>query len=205
MPSIDSGAAEFWCLRNHRHDRREDAVACDGLGGPRPPHPTCIETTTAADPYRRTWVCGPDCPTPIGPDAGRDARRRVRAIEERNRASRALDRFIESLYFYGPALPADRAAASASLMEAVGDYVLARIGDTPSETHHNRHYGVPTLPANYWRLRMRRDDDAPKVVCDPPCCPCAADGACACAVEPDPCAGGRCPDPEAHAEGAHDV
>lgn len=72
----------------------------------------------------------------------RDARRRVRADTERRRAARALDRYIELVYAGG----SDRKitdVAGERLVEAVGDYVLARLGnEVIVQSHHNGDYGV---------------------------------------------------------------
>jgi hypothetical protein len=130
-----------------------DFVA-DDLVSPsqQPPHVTCLETTTVADlaAGMRKYVCGPECPKPAGPDPDRDARIDIYRDRERRRAARALDRYMESLFVktgvpdYGTEGHAVRTlVAGDHFVEAVGDYVLARLGDTGLNVQQKSHYGVP--------------------------------------------------------------
>jgi hypothetical protein len=94
------------------------------------PHPTCLETTTVVDlaSRTRTFVCGPECPRPAGPDPERDKRIDVYRDRERRRAARALDRYLEDYYLsVAPATDRSVAVAGERFVEAVGDYVLARL------------------------------------------------------------------------------
>lgn len=61
-------------------------------------HVTCIDVTTLDAAPGSAWVCGPHCPAVVPPDPDRDARVAARRAVERQRASAALDRFIEDLY-----------------------------------------------------------------------------------------------------------
>jgi hypothetical protein len=107
------------------------------------PHPTCIETTTYDDRVagKRTYVCGPDCPKPAGPDPARDARVDAYRDRERRRAARALDRYIEVIFEvtdpHGVPTSTVNAltvmTASERFVEQVGDYVLARLGERAGE------------------------------------------------------------------------
>jgi hypothetical protein len=114
------------------------------------PHPTCIETTSHGDiaAGKRTFVCGPDCPKPAGPDPARDARIDLYRDRERRRAARALDRYIDTQMgdtATGLLSPTDRevvAAAGERFIEQVGDYVLARL-EVPNPGQ--------SLPAHAWR------------------------------------------------------
>jgi hypothetical protein len=119
-----------------------------------PPHPTCIDTSTIGEAPGTSWVCGPGCPRPAGPDPARDARIDAYRDRERRRAARALDRYIEGLVD-APKLWSEAAdVAGERFVEQVGDYVLARIaGDADAiegaaralrarDAHHNGHYGV---------------------------------------------------------------
>jgi hypothetical protein len=65
-------------------------------------------------------------------DPERDARREAYQEQERRRAARALDRYVDLVEGdrYGP-----RVVAGERFVEAVGDYVLSRL-------HHKGHYGV---------------------------------------------------------------
>lgn len=101
-------------------------------------------------------------PRPAGPDAARDRRIDIYRDRERRRAARALDRYIETVFAVAPRTDEQRAVMSTAgehLVEAVGDYVLSRIGERcadggrpctndncPCKTQHNRHYGVPFDP-----------------------------------------------------------
>jgi hypothetical protein len=82
--------------------------------------------------------------TPIAPDAARDARVDTYRDRERRRAARQLDRYIETRGEYGS--DGDRGAAVAAagdrFVEAVGDYVLARLGQTSVGG------ALPNVPAN---------------------------------------------------------
>lgn len=112
-------------------------------------HATCIETTTTSDLPNRTYVCGPDCPKPAGPDPDRDKRIDLYRDRERRRAARALDRYIEIIFPHAADLASattDRMVASERFVEQVGDYVLARLGHDPSVTQHKSHYGIPPEP-----------------------------------------------------------
>lgn len=100
------------------------------------------------------------------PERAAIVRAEQRRLSERRRAAGLLDRLLNDLY--GP--------------DAV-DY-------TGQLLHHNRHYGVPSVPE-------RCQGDASH----PPHPAGAVRGCWAC----DPCAYGRCSDPAAHAEGAHDL
>lgn len=98
----------------------------------RPPHPTCVETATLAG--VRSYVCGPDCPKPAGPDPARDARVDAYRDRERRRAARALDRYMELIYDEDIAAKrgAEIRTAGERFVEQVGDYVLARLGERPA-------------------------------------------------------------------------
>lgn len=103
-----------------------------GLRPPRPPHPTCIETTGPGEMVAgiQSWVCGPDCPRPAGPDPARDARVDAYRDRERRRAARALDRWFEARQEEGRAYPPEALSVTGErFVEAVGDYVLARLGE----------------------------------------------------------------------------
>lgn len=65
-------------------------------------------------------------PAPAGPDPERDARVDAYRDRERRRAARALDRYID-LNMNGGAGTAAADVAGDRLVEAVGDYVLARL------------------------------------------------------------------------------
>lgn len=90
-------------------------------------------------------------PAPVvrpGPDPLRDARIDAYRDRERRRAARMLDRFLETVA--GTATGA-RDAAGERFVEAVGDYVLARIAESSDHDvayglQQNRHYGVPFDP-----------------------------------------------------------
>lgn len=82
-------------------------------------------------------------PAPVvrpGPDALRDVRVDAYRDRERRRAARALDRYIETVC---PAETPDSSykVAGERFVEAVGDYVLARLGeraaggDVPADPH----------------------------------------------------------------------
>lgn len=59
-------------------------------------HSTCVEVTGSLDLVRgeRTYLCGPDCPAVIPPDAARDARVAARRADDARRAGLALDRLL---------------------------------------------------------------------------------------------------------------
>lgn len=98
-----------------------------------PEHPACVETTGHFDMVKgvRTWMHGQDCPRPAGPDPERDARREIYHDRERRRAARALDRYVESLDYGEEGQPQFGArsidVAGERFVEAVGDYVVARL------------------------------------------------------------------------------
>jgi hypothetical protein len=113
------------------------------------PHPTCIETTTYDDRVagKRTYICGPDCPKPAGPDPARDARINAYRDRERRRASRLLDRYLELLAPVAPTGNVESiSAAGERFVEAVGDYVLARLGDTGLNVQQKSNYGASAVP-----------------------------------------------------------
>jgi hypothetical protein len=186
VPSTDSTA-----------DPDDDYVV---VGGVRLPRRVQIDAT-----LDQNWqVVGEPTLTPMTNPA-RDARRRVRAERERRRAARALDRYMEiyeqAVAGAGGTLPI--LTAGERFVEAVGDYVL-------SELHHNGDYGVPAADAC--------DGHCSGNWTDPEC---SFHGRPKSTIKPNygvraettdwaeearnPCAGGRCSDPAAHAEGAHDV
>ena len=192
---------------------------------------------------------------PAGPDSERDARREIYRDRERRRAARALDRWLEATYpLAGDGASAEAiAVAGERFVEAVGDYVLARIaGDEDALEGAARTLRASGAPDRRgWLVRALRDranqkapyphpyiegDDYLCVGCgalpsdvrhveqdlhqkadygvvgtrqDPRMHVAGCKGAfglpCIPECAPDPCAGGRCPDPEAHAEGGHDV
>lgn len=118
-----------------------------------PLHPTCIEVTNLHVDRQRTYLCGPDCPKPAGPDPERDARIDVYRDRERRRAARDLDRYMELIYDEDIASKrgAEIRVAGERFVEACGDYVLARMTGNPwgdaVEAHRARlqqksHYGV---------------------------------------------------------------
>jgi hypothetical protein len=68
---------------------------------------------------------------PIEPDEERDARRRAYQDRQRRRAARLMDRWIETTYAPGGHSFTERSGmAGERFVEAVGDYVLARLGPT---------------------------------------------------------------------------
>jgi hypothetical protein len=107
------------------------------------PHPTCVETTSHGDlaAGKRTFVCGPDCPKPAGPDPARDARIDAYRDRERRRAARALDRYMEVM-FSPPLDEVARRVAGERFVEEVGDYVLARLGYTGLNVQQKSNYGA---------------------------------------------------------------
>lgn len=115
-------------------------------------HPTCVETTTLDDLPFRTYVCGPDCPRPAGPDPDRDARIDVYRDRERRRAARALDRYIEAMFLSQADVPqrlgmGECRVAAGRFVEAVGDYVLSRLAESSDRDvafglQQKSHYGV---------------------------------------------------------------
>lgn len=114
-------------------------------GGQEPgqqPHITCHETTTQRDlaAGKRTYICGQECPKPAGPDPARDARIDAYRDRERRRAARALDRYIEALQTGDVAVSA---VAGDHVVELIGDYILARLGDTGLNVQQKSNYGVP--------------------------------------------------------------
>lgn len=155
---------------------------------------------------------------PIAADPERDARREIYRDRERRRAARALDRYVQSLDYGEEGQPQFGArsidVAGERFVEAVGDYVLARIaGDADAlegaaralrarDLHQKADYGVP-------------NPDPTGALADmcsqlPGCRP-GTDGehSASCEVSiyrlDSPCADGQCPDPVMHAEGGHDV
>jgi hypothetical protein len=68
-----------------------------------PLHPACVETTIWGGPP--SYVCGPDCPRPAGPDPARDARVAKRRAADAARAGKALDALLSdegaALYLAG--------------------------------------------------------------------------------------------------------
>lgn len=109
------------------------------------PHPTCLDTTTYGDLPNRTYVCGPDCPRPAGPDPARDARIDVYRDRERRRAARALDRYFEVIIGDKVGGCGDASVAGERFVEEVGDYVLARLAqssdrDVAFNVQQNSHY-----------------------------------------------------------------
>lgn len=105
-----------------------------------PEHPTCVETTGFGDMAfgRRTFVHGPDCPKPAGPNPDRDKRIDAYRDRERRRATRALDRYVEVVMAERDGdLSAVPAIAADHLIEVVGDYVLARLGDRELNVQQN--------------------------------------------------------------------
>jgi hypothetical protein len=128
-------------------------------------HATCLETTTVADLPNRTYVCGPDCPRPAGPDPDRDRRVDAYRDRERRRAARALDRYMEVIFEVtdpqGVPTSTESAltvmTASERFVEQVGDYVLARLGHTELNVQQKSAYGVSGVaPAmkGKWQLWM---------------------------------------------------
>lgn len=141
--------------------------------GQQPPHPTCLETTALAG--VTSYVCGPDCPKPAGPDPERDRRIDAYRDRERRRAARALDRYFEVIIGDKVGGCGDAAVAGERFVEQVGDYVLSRMlddrvpygydgvtrlyygSDAASNSHHKSHYGVSGVaPAmkGKWQLWM---------------------------------------------------
>jgi hypothetical protein len=105
-------------------------------------------------------MCTQDCPRPAGPDADRDARVDAYRDRERRKVSRALDRLLD-VHLNGGSGTAYADVANERLVEAFGDYVLARLGGTVTATvpgdverveiigyrdsgsvHQKAHYGV---------------------------------------------------------------
>jgi hypothetical protein len=75
---------------------------------------------------------GPErMPAPAGPDPERDRRRAAYRERERARAARALDRYIEVMTGNPSGTGEVVRAAGDRFVEAVGDYVLSRLGDRP--------------------------------------------------------------------------
>lgn len=170
---------------------------------------------------------------PIAADPERDARREIYRDRERRRAARALDRYIEVMNGPNPDAGATRAVAGERFVEAVGDYVLARLGETDLNA---RAYGwevgrgapmaaaVESSPENPFLHQKAHYDVAPEEARPCTCGALESGGGhslTCCYWVPrnpdcppwnpvhrtpdDPCAGGRCPDRARHAEGGHDV
>lgn len=100
------------------------------LTADQPLHPTCVEVTTPTQLAGgfRSYVCGRDCPRPAGPDAARDARRRVYTEGMRRAASRALDRYLTRWLDEDPE-EEPVTSLSEQFVESMGDYVEARALD----------------------------------------------------------------------------
>ena len=149
-------------------------------------------------------------------DPERDARREAYQAQERRKAARALDAYIEIVYADTPYPDDGRGrinAAGERFVEEVGDYVMARIKEhwqglverydqafrdhVAQSLQQKSHYGVPNevglTPADGARWARQQNADY-RVTGDD-----LADSPA------HPCANGRCPDPAAHAEGAHDL
>jgi hypothetical protein len=88
-------------------------------------------------------------PRPAGPDPARDARIDAYRDRERRRAAAALDRYIDTMF-----TPTQQLAqvAGERFVEAVGDYVLARLGERAGE--------VPAVVQRYLV------DDKPRMAMD---------------------------------------
>lgn len=134
---------------------------------------------------------------PAGPDPERDRRRDLYADRERRRAARALDRFLEAANEFDTVASTGARVAGERFVEQVGDYVLARLqrgADEPPwgesshlavrgcEIHGDACAGDPLQQKAHYGVA----DLGPS-------------------IKLHPCAEHGCPDPEAHAEGAHDV
>jgi hypothetical protein len=95
---------------------------------------------------------------PIAPDAARDERVDAYRDRERRRAAKALDRYIASMFTSAADAPqllgigANREAAG-RFVEAVGDYVLARLGQTSVGG------ALPNVPTNDMILDVQGDLD----------------------------------------------
>lgn len=144
-----------------------------------PLHGTCINVTAPqfGEAPGSSWVCGPECPRPAGPDLERDKRIDIYRDRERRRAARALDRYWKALQDGRVQVSA---AAGDRVIELIGDYVLARLGEieggpgpvletrpmTPSEVEgfreswaqHNRHYGAGVDTEDATVLPSRHDN-----------------------------------------------
>lgn len=195
-------------------------------------HKTCVDVSGIDQLAGTVWVCGVDCPRPAGPDPDRDARVDAYRDRERRRAARALDRFLE-VAVDGADLGPITAVAGERFVEAVGDYVLARLGETDflGESSHLAVRGCeihgdacagdgPGTDWAAWSLHRAHPGDLalPDGFDCPDGCPdTVKHGFTGHHAEhargvpgmgdwlADPCAGGRCSDPAAHAEGAHDL
>lgn len=135
-------------------------------------HPTCLDSSTIGQVPGTTWVCGPGCPRPAGPDPDRDARVDAYRDRERRRAARALDRYIEALQAGDVAVSA---VAGDRVVELIGDYVLARLGDTELNVQQKSHYGAREGGADLaevrcspgWHVGCDHDPDrAPTANCE---------------------------------------
>lgn len=170
---------------------------------------------------------------PIAADPERDARREIYRDRERRRAARALDRYVQSLDYGEEGQPQFGArsidVAGERFVEAVGDYVLARIaGDADAlegaaralracdgerrgicsggPAHH------PECDSAHQHSWQADPTGALADMCSQlPGCRSGTDGrhSASCEVSiyrlDNPCADGQCPDPVMHAEGGHDV
>lgn len=126
---------------------------------------------------------------PIAADPERDARREIYRDRERRRAARALDRYVQSLDYGEEGQPQFGArsidVAGERFVEAVGDYVLARIaGDADAlegaaralrarDLHQKADYGVPgPVHLHVWQAgRCVAAGGGPGCVADPPAPP----------------------------------
>lgn len=135
-------------------------------------------------------------------DPERDSRREAYRERERRRAARALDRYMEIIMGDAgrPSALTDHAAVSAAgerFIEQVGDYVLSRL-------QQKSHYGASGALFGADAHGGRPDGIGSRSIgsCDWPAMQCTGHQSHA---EGNPCSNGRCPDPAAHAEGAHDL
>lgn len=121
-------------VETNGHERREDDPRCVKCGKAWP----C-----------EGWLLEPPRlqPAPIPASPARDARVDVYRDRERRRAARALDRYIEAMFLSPADVPqhlgmGESRVAADRFVEAVGDYVLARLGDSALNVQQKSHYDV---------------------------------------------------------------